>query len=115
MPIVNFVNEKKQIQVPEGANLRTEALKAGVPLYPNVHQYVNCRGFSMCASCRVLITQGQENASPMTVMEKLRLKPSFVYIGNEDTMRLACQTKVQGDMDVVTRPPMNLFGENFFS
>jgi hypothetical protein len=37
------------------------------------------------------------------------------YIGNEDTMRLACQTLVYGDMEVETGPPLNLFGDNFFS
>ena len=30
-------------------------------------------------------------------------------------MRLACQTKVHGDITVETKPPLNLFGENFFS
>jgi len=39
----------------------------------------------------------------------------FAFIGNEDTMRLACRTKVMGDMDVVTQPELNLTGENFFS
>ena len=29
MPIVSFVNEKKEIQVPEGANLRKEAYEGG--------------------------------------------------------------------------------------
>jgi len=115
MPIVNFVNEKKQVQVPDGANLRQEALKAGINLYPHIHRLLNCHGFAQCGSCRVLITKGAENASSMGVFEKLRLKFSFVFIGNEDKMRLACQTKVHGDMDVVTKPPMNLYGENFFS
>jgi 2Fe-2S ferredoxin len=117
MPIVNFVNEKKQVQVPDGANLRQEALKAGINPHPHIHQYFpfNCHGLSLCGSCRVLLTKGAENASSMGVFEKLRLKFSFVFIGNEDKMRLACQTKVHGDMDVVTKPPMNLYGENFFS
>jgi ferredoxin len=115
MPVVNFVNEKKQIQVPAGANLRQEAMKAGIQLYPHVHQVFNCHGLAQCGSCRVRIVKGMENASPMGTFEGLRLKPSFVYIGNEDTMRLACQTLVNGDMDVETRPPLNLFGENFFS
>jgi hypothetical protein len=30
-------------------------------------------------------------------------------------MRLACQSKVMGDVEVHTCPPLNLFGENFFS
>lgn len=115
MPTVKFVNEKKEIDVPHGANLRQAAIQAGVGLYPGIHKYLNCHGFSQCGSCRVLITQGMENTSPMGMCESLRLKPSFVYIGNEKTMRLACQTKVDGDITVVTRPPLNLFGENFFS
>ncbi len=115
MPIVNFVNEKKQLQVPDGANLRQEALKAGIDLYPNIHKVLNCRGFSLCASCRVLITKGLDHASPMGIMEKGCLNISLSYIGHESNMRLACQTAVHGDMDVVTQPPLNLFGENFFS
>jgi len=115
MPVINFVNEKKQIEVPEGTNLRRAALDAGVQLYPFPHNYLNCHGFSQCGSCRVLITKGMENASSKGLMEKARLAMSFAYIGNEETMRLSCQTKVEGDMEVVTTPPMNLFGENFFS
>ncbi len=42
MPIVNFVNEKKEIQVPEGANLRQEALQAGIQVY-RVEKVLNCR------------------------------------------------------------------------
>jgi hypothetical protein len=30
-------------------------------------------------------------------------------------MRLACQTKFNGDITVTTKPPLNLFGETFFS
>lgn len=115
MPIINFVNEKKEVQVPEGANLRKEALRAGIPLYPGVHKVLNCHGFAQCGSCRVKIIKGMENASPMGLIEKLRWKLSMAYIGNEATMRLACQTKVLGDMTVETRPPLELYGENFFS
>ena len=41
--------------------------------------------------------------------------PTLAYIGNEDTMRLACMTVVNGDITVESKPDMNLFGENFFS
>ena len=115
MAIVNFINEKKQVQVPEGSNLRKVAKEAGVQLYPGIHKYLNCHGFGQCGSCRVRILKGMEHTSPMTTIEKLRLKLSLAYIGNEDTMRLACQTKVLGDVDVETQPPLNLFGENFYS
>lgn len=115
MPIINFVNEKKQVQVPKGANLRREAKKAGVSVYKGFDKYAHCPGLGLCATCAVLITKGRENASPMGIIEKLRLTNSFKFINHEDQMRLACQTSVEGDMDVVTHPEFNYFGENFFS
>lgn len=125
MPIVNFVTEKKQVQVPEGSNLRQEALKAGVKVYnglngfgAGLNEIFNCHGLGTCGTCRVKITKGMEHASPMGVLEKANLTAgpaAFAYIGNEDTMRLACKVTIQGDMEVVTRPEFNLFGESFFS
>ncbi len=129
MPIVNFVNEKKQIEVPKGTNLRRAALDSGVKIYDGVNgvgaavnEIVNCYGFGMCGSCRVLVTKGMENTSPMGMLEKAKFNlpvpdplPSMAYIGHEGKMRLACQCEVNGDIDVVTKPQLNLFGENFFS
>ena len=115
MPTITFTSEKKEIQVPAGANLRTEALRAGVQLYPGVHKLLNCHGLGQCGSCRVLITKGMENTSRRGLLESARMAVSLAYIGNENTMRLACQTKVNGDITVETTPPLNLFGENFFS
>jgi ferredoxin len=125
MPIVNFITEKKQVEVPHGANLRHEALKAGVKLYNGMNGFgaglnavLNCHGFGGCGSCRVRILKGMENASAMGLIEKGNLKAgpaAFAFIGNEETMRLACKTQVLGDMDVETAPPFNLFGDNFFS
>ena len=115
MPTITFANEKKEIQVPSGANLRKEALRAGVQLYPGIHKVVNCHGFGQCGACRVLVTKGMENTSPKGIMESARLAVSLAYIGNESQMRLACQTKVKGDITVTTQPPLNMFGENFFS
>ncbi|MFM8292217.1 MAG: 2Fe-2S iron-sulfur cluster-binding protein [Planctomycetia bacterium] len=115
MPTITFTNEKKEIQVPAGANLRKEALRAGVDLYPGIHKVANCHGWGSCGSCRVLVTKGMENTSPKGVLESARLAVSLAAIGNEQTMRLACQTRVNGDITVTTRPAMNLYGENFFS
>jgi ferredoxin len=135
MPIVKFVKEKKEIEVPEGAVLRTEALKAGI--YTNVgfvngigrslnKNLLNCHGLGLCGTCRVLITKGMENTNKLTTREFLKFKtvvpvgppdpiPPLAYIGHEDTMRLACCTTVHGDIEVETGPEINLFGENFFS
>jgi ferredoxin len=115
MPTITFASEKKEIQVPAGANLRAEALRAGVQLYPGVHRFLNFHGLGQCGSCRVLITKGMENVSRKGLLESARLAVSLAYIGNEQKMRLACQTKVNGDITVETKPPLNLFGDNFFS
>jgi len=134
MPIIRFVKEKKEVQVPDGANLRQEALKAGIALYQGVNGYgaginavLNCHGLGMCGTCTVKIIKGMQNASPMGTWEKLKFRglptpdPGIAtinalhFIGNEDTMRLACMTEVHGDIDVETGPTMNLTGDNFFS
>ena len=129
MPLVKFINENKEIEVPHGANLRKEAMKAGINVHQGlngfgatINKFVNCHGISQCGTCRVRITKGMENANPMGMMEKFRFYnplpdpfPSMAYVGNEDTMRLACQVTVLGDMEVETGPKVNLFGENFFS
>ena len=137
MPIVKFIKENKEIEVPEGANLRTEAIKAGINTHQglngfgsNINKFVNCQGFAQCGTCRVRIVSGMDNTSPMGIVEKTRFKcpvptpitiggvdplPCMAFIGNEDTMRLACQTKVYGDIEVETGPELDLFGENFFS
>jgi ferredoxin len=136
MPIVKFIKEKKEIEVPEGANLRTEAVKAGINLNQGINgwcaglnRYLNCNTMSlglvggMCGTCRVLITKGMENCNPMTIREKMKFKwalspdpiPALAYVGHEDQMRLACCVKVNGDIEVESGPELNLFGENFFS
>ena len=129
MPLVKFINENKEIEVPEGANLRKEAIKAGINVHQGVNGFgaglnkvLNCHGISQCGTCRVRIVKGMENTSPMGMFEKVRFYnplpdpiPCMAFIGNEDTMRLACQTLVHGDMEVEIGPPLNLFGENFFS
>jgi ferredoxin len=135
MPIVKFTREKKEIEVPEGANLRTEALKAGI--YTNVgfvngigrainSTIGNCHGLGLCGTCRVLVTKGMDNTNKQTLREWLKFKtvaptpfpdpiPPLAYVGHEDTMRLACCTTIHGDIEVETGPEINLFGENFFS
>ena len=136
MPIVKFVKEKKEIEVPDGANLRTEAVKAGINLNQglngigaSLNKYLNCSTMSFgllpgqCGTCRVLITKGMENTNKMTLSERLKFKtvltpdpvPALAFVGHEDTMRLACKTTVHGDIEVETGPEVNLFGENFFS
>ncbi len=114
MPTIKFITENKSIEVPEGANLRDEAIKAGVDVYRWRHKYINCRGKGTCGTCRVLIKKGMENTSPKGGWEKFRLGVSLVSIGFEDQMRLSCQTKVLGDIEVETQPALNMSGEQFW-
>ncbi|MBX7103535.1 MAG: (2Fe-2S)-binding protein [Gemmataceae bacterium] len=118
MPKVTIVNEKKEIEVPAGSNLRQEAIKAGVEVYPGIHKYLNCRGFGLCGSCKVYVKKGEENVSGKTLMERINLNlhpmTSFAAIGHETEIRLACQMKVNGDCSVEVRPEFNLCGENFW-
>ena len=137
MPVVKFVKENKEIEVPEGANLRSEAIKAGINVHQgvngmgaSVNKFMNCKGWGQCGTCRVLITKGMENTNKMGAGESARLKypvptpmaplafdplPAMAYVGYEETMRLSCKTTVHGDIEVETGPELNLFGENFFS
>ncbi len=129
MPVIKFIKEKKEIEVPEGANLRKEAIKAGVNTHQGlngfgagINKVLNCHGFGQCGTCRVKIVGGMENVSKVGIIEKIRFYnpipdpvPCMAYIGNEATMRLACQVTVHGDIEVETGPELDLFGENFFS
>lgn len=116
MATIKFIKEKQTIEVEVGTNLRQAARRNGIEIYPGIHKYplMNCMGLSMCGKCAVLVKKGMENCSPMGVRESLRLKPSFIYIGHESEMRLACQTEVNGNIEVETQPEMNFHGERFW-
>ncbi|MBM81938.1 MAG: ferredoxin [Planctomycetaceae bacterium] len=121
MPTIKFTKEKKSVEVEQGSNLRKEAMKNGVEVYSGVHKYVHCPGFGLCTTCRVNITKGQENCRKPSIWEKLGLTGIFMpltffaRIGNEDKMRLSCQTKVEGDIEVETQPGVNWHGDKFWS
>jgi 2Fe-2S ferredoxin len=121
MPKVTFVNEKRDIEVPEGANLREEALKAGIQMNfqpgPNMQtlsRYLHCRGHGTCGTCLVLIKKGQEHLAPKSGWEKFRLGTMMATVGREEEARLACQATVKGDCTVVTNPGIDFDGENFW-
>jgi ferredoxin len=118
MPKVVFVNEKKEIEVPQGANLRKAARDAGIEVYGTVESYLNCRGNGLCGTCRVLVKAGMENLNAKTLMERINLSAhpvSLLYsIGHEKEIRLSCQVQVNGDCTIETHPAFNWSGENFW-
>jgi len=114
MPKITFVNEKKEIEVPDGAIMRDEARKVGIQMNPGFYKYINCFGHGTCGSCHILVKKGMENLSKKGLMEKLTLLRMFSAIGHEDEIRLSCQCAVKGDCTVETHPPMNISGEVFW-
>ena len=129
MPTVKFINEKKEIEVPAGTDIRHAALMAGVNIYQGINgfgatinKFINCHGLGCCGTCSVNVLKGMENTTAPGMMERMKYKglpiPDLAcmqYIGNEATMRLSCKTKITGDIEVETGPRLNLFGDNFFS
>src|SRR5947208_3498504 len=101
MPKVTIVNEKKEIDVPAGANLREELRKHGIEVYKGMARYLNCLGNGGCGTCKILVKKGMENLSPKSVMEKFTFSvhplAMLATIGHEDEMRLSCQCTVNGD------------------
>jgi len=118
MPKVTLVNEKLELEVPPGANLREECRKAGVSVYSGLEKYLNCQGFGLCGTCLVFVQKGMENLGPKTLREKFSFaahpKSLLATIGHENEARLSCQVQVNGDCSVETRPGLNLSGENFW-
>jgi ferredoxin len=118
MPKVVIANEKREIEVPQGANLRQELQKAGVDIYKGLHRYLNCRGNGLCGTCKVLVKKGMENLSPKGRLERFTLATSpstaLAIVGHEEEMRLSCQARVQGDCTIETRPAFNWSGEAFW-
>jgi ferredoxin len=93
MPIVRCSGQS--IECPAGANLRVVLLRARLPLYNSVSQALNCRGRGVCGTCAVEI---HGDVSPPTEAEQRRLGmfPHQPGAG----LRLACQCRVVGDVEV---------------
>ena len=111
MPKVTFVSEKLEIEVPHGANLREEAMKAGVEVYQGINRYLNCFGHGTCGTCKIAVKKGAENLSQKGAMEKLTLWRMLSVVGHEQEARLACQCSVLGDCTIETKPPLPLSPE----
>lgn len=98
MATIRFVNEEKEVIAADGANLRQKALENGIDLYKFYGKLMNCGGYGQCGTCLVEIVEGMEQLSPRTEVEQRKLKRK------PDTYRLACQTLVNGNVTVKTRP-----------
>ncbi len=98
MPKLTFINENQEILVSGGSNLRQQALEHKIDIYKLKGKMMNCGGYGQCGTCIVEVVAGASQLSPRTDVEvrKLKQKP--------DTYRLACQTLVQGNATIKTKP-----------
>ncbi|AUC62235.1 ferredoxin [Cyanobacterium sp. HL-69] len=98
MPTIRFLKENKDVVAADGANLREKAMQNGVDIYRFRGKLINCGGYGQCGTCVVEIVEGMENLSPKTEFENRKLKKK------PDNYRLACQTIVNGEVSVNTKP-----------
>jgi ferredoxin len=97
MPTVTF--RGREIDCKEGETLRDVLQRAGLSPHNGKTETLNCRGFATCGTCAVAV---EGEVSDVGVREKVRLltPPHHPNYG----LRLSCQTKVLGDVEVQKYP-----------
>ena len=93
MPRINFANQT--IECSHGENLRRVLLRAGLPLYNGAAKAIHCRGMGTCGTCSLQI---DGPVSEPTRMEAWRF--GFPPHQPDSGLRLACQCKVLGDLEL---------------
>jgi len=104
MPVVTFHHEHRSFDVEPGSNLREFMLNVNVTPYKGLEMLTNCRGNNFCGTCAVEIVDGN-GASPRSQDEESTLGGNLAIarvVGKN--LRLACQTRITGDMVVKTHP-----------
>ncbi len=91
---VDFQPIGKRIEVECGQTLLEAAQKAGIALLSV------CGGIGVCEDCRIKVVQGE--VSKLTVVEESAFSNSELAAG----YRLACQTKVKGDIKLDVPPEL---------
>ena len=79
-----------------GANLRKVLLEHNINLHNGKSNIINCRGIGSCGTCAVEI-RGKVSSANWKDKVRRSLPPHSL----EQNRRLACQTKVLGDLEVV--------------
>ncbi len=89
------IAQGKTFECEPGSNLRNVLLEHGVELYNGNAKFINCMGIGTCGTCAVQI---DGEVSPTNWKDKTRRSlPPHSPTANR---RLACQTKVLGDIRV---------------
>lgn len=94
MPIIKMNN--KIIECRVGDNLRKVLLESNLSPHNQNLKWFNCKGFGTCGTCAIKV---EGDVTPLTKIEKLRL--DFPPHKLENGLRLACQCKVKGDLELI--------------
>jgi ferredoxin len=97
MPIVTV--RGRDIECVEGALLREVLRDADLSPHNGRADVLNCRGHGSCGTCAVAVDGA---VSDPTRRERIRL--SVPPHDADDGLRLACQTRVEGDVTVEKYP-----------
>jgi ferredoxin len=98
MPKVTFLNETTTVEARAGQTIKEAATANGIPLHRGFWSWANCRSLGLCGSCRVWVTELAPKATSAKGFRE-RVRPKV-----RGKVRLACQTQVQGDIEVRTLP-----------
>jgi len=93
MPTVSYGDET--VECERGAVLRDALLEAGIVPHNGRAEHANCRGHGTCGTCAVAVDGA---VSDPTRVERWRL--DFPPHDAGSGLRLACQTRVEGDLTV---------------
>src|SRR5512141_2659314 len=91
MPIIRFLKEGKEIEVPIGTSILKAAEKAHAP------EGSACGGVCACSTCHVYVRSGLELLSEMQDEENDILDKAFDV---RSSSRLGCQAKIEKDGEI---------------
>jgi ferredoxin len=97
MPKVKFVVEHQVVEVEAGRKLREIAQEAGINVDREFFRGLNCHGLGLCGCCKVWVHPLGSGA-----LNSPNLRERFH--GMSARRRLACQVRVQGDVEVTSVP-----------
>jgi len=103
MATVHFLREGREVEVRIGTTLRAAARAADVCVYSRARKLLNCYGHGRCGTCKLLVTEGWDSTNAPTYREH-RVVASNPVRAAPLRERLACQTRVLGDIVLWTHP-----------